>query len=256
MNLKDTVAIVTGGASGLGQATVRRIVQEGGRVGILDRENSDGAKLAEELGDAARFVPADVTDPAAVEKAVDAVVEAFGKLTAAVNCAGVGMAGRVLSRDGAPHDFNVFTTVIQINLIGTFNVLRIAASRMARNEPDANGERGVVVNTASIAAYDGQIGQVAYAASKGGVVSMTLPIARDLAKWGIRCCTVAPGTFSTPMMAMVTDEFKKELEGNIPFPSRMGDPAEFGHLVSHIIANPYINGETIRIDGALRMPPK
>ena len=256
MNLQETVAIVTGGASGLGEATVRYLVAQGAKVGILDRPNSPGAQLATELGDAALFVAADVTDTPSVQRALDDVVEKYGRLTAAINCAGVGMAGRVLGRDGDPLDLDTYTMVIQINLIGTFNVLRIAASHMARNEPDAEGERGVIINTASAAAYDGQIGQVAYAASKGGVVAMTLPIARDLAKRGIRCMTIAPGTFDTPMMAMVSDEFRHQLEAQIPFPSRMGKPSEFGKLAGDIISNPYLNGEVIRIDGSLRMPPK
>ncbi len=256
MQLNETVAIVTGGASGLGEATVRRIIAEGGKAAILDRPNSKGADLAAELGAAALFTPADVTDGAAVEKACDDAVAKFGRLTAAVNCAGVGTAGRVLNKDGSPHDLDLFAMTIQVNLIGTFNVMRLAASRMARNEPDANGERGVIVNTASIAAFDGQIGQVAYSASKGGIVGMTLPVARDLARVGIRCNTVAPGTFNTPMMQMVSDDYKKQLEAQIPFPSKLGDPKDYADLVAFIISNKYVNGETIRIDGALRMPPK
>jgi NAD(P)-dependent dehydrogenase (short-subunit alcohol dehydrogenase family) len=256
MIIQESVAIVTGGASGLGEATVRFLHAQGASVGILDRPGSKGDALAAELGDRVRFVPADVTDPKAVEKAVADTADAFGKLTLAVSCAGVGMAGRVLNKQGEPQDLDTFAMTIQINLIGTFNVLRLAAARMLKNEPDENGERGVIINTASIAAMDGQVGQVAYAASKGGVVAMTLPVARDLAQHGIRCMTIAPGTFNTPMMAMVSDEFRQKLEAQIPFPSRFGEPAEFGALVGHIVSNSYLNGEVIRLDGSLRMPPR
>jgi NAD(P)-dependent dehydrogenase (short-subunit alcohol dehydrogenase family) len=256
MQLKDTVAVVTGGASGLGEATVRRFIAGGAAVGIMDRPQSNGAKLAAELGDRALFVPADVTEADAVAQALDALVAKYGKLTAAVNCAGVGTAGRVLNKQGQPHALDVFEMVIKVNLVGTFNVMRLAAERMFKNTPNENGEKGIVINTASIAAFDGQVGQVAYAASKGGIVGMTLPVARDLAQHGIRCCVIAPGTFATPMLAMVSDEFKKQLEAQIPFPSRLGNPAEYGDLAAYIVSNPYLNGEVIRIDGALRMPPR
>ena len=256
MQLKDSVAVVTGGASGLGEATVRRFIAGGAAVGIMDRPNSNGAKLAEELGSRALFVPADVTDAGAVTKALDALVAKFGKLTVAVSCAGVGSAGRIVNKQGEPHALDLFEMTIKVNLIGTFNVMRLAAARMFKNTPNENGEKGVIINTASIAAFDGQVGQVAYSASKGGVVGMTLPAARDLAQNGIRVCVIAPGTFATPMLAMVTDEFKKQLEAQIPFPSRLGNPAEYGDLAAYIVSNPYLNGEVIRIDGALRMPPR
>jgi NAD(P)-dependent dehydrogenase (short-subunit alcohol dehydrogenase family) len=256
MKLTNAVAVVTGGASGLGEATVRKFAAEGAKVGILDRPASKGAELAKELGANVKFVPADVTDGAAVEASLDAVIAAYGKLTVAVNCAGVGTAGRVLNKQGDPHALDTFAMVIQINLVGTFNVLRLAAARMRKNEPDEAGERGIVINTASIAAFDGQIGQAAYAASKGGIVGMTLPIARDLAQSAIRCVTIAPGTFNTPMMAMMSEEIRKQLAAGIPFPSRLGDPAEYAALAAHIVSNTYINGEVIRIDGALRMGPR
>lgn len=256
MQISSSVALVTGGASGLGEATVRRFIAEGARVGILDRPNSKGAELAAELGANALFVPADVTDPAAVEAAIDQVIGAFGPLQIVVSCAGVGAATRVVSKKGEVHPLDIFSMVIQVNLIGTFNVLRLASARMAKNAPTATGERGVIINTASVAAYDGQIGQAAYSASKGGIVGMTLPIARDLAMFGIRCLTIAPGTFDTPMMAMVPDEMKAALGAQIPFPSRLGDPAEYASLAAHIVSNPYLNGETIRLDGAIRMGPR
>lgn len=256
MDLKDSVAVVTGGASGLGEATVRRFIASGAAVGIMDRPNSKGAELAKELGDRALFVPADVSSGEEVAKALDALVAKYGKLTAAVNCAGVGTAGRVLNKQGQPHALDLFEMTIKINLIGTFNVMRLAAERMFKNTPNAKGERGVIINTASVAAFDGQVGQMAYAASKGGVVGMTLPAARDLAQWGIRCLTIAPGTFNTPMMQSVSDDFKKILEAQIPFPSRMGDPAEYGNLAAHMVENAYLNGEVVRIDGSLRMPPR
>lgn len=256
MDLKDSVAVVTGGASGLGEATVRRFIAGGAAVGIMDRPNSKGAELAKELGDRALFVPADVSSGDEVAKALDELVAKYGKLTVAVNCAGVGTAGRVLNKQGQPHALDLFEMTIKINLIGTFNVMRLAAERMFKNTPNAKGERGVIINTASVAAFDGQVGQMAYAASKGGVVGMTLPAARDLAQWGIRCLTIAPGTFNTPMMQSVSDDFKKILEAQIPFPSRMGDPAEYGNLAAHMVENAYLNGEVVRIDGSLRMPPR
>jgi 3-hydroxyacyl-CoA dehydrogenase / 3-hydroxy-2-methylbutyryl-CoA dehydrogenase len=256
MNLRDVVAVVTGGASGLGEATVRRILAAGGKAAILDRPKSNGAALAKELGEAARFFVADVTDGAAVETALDESVAAFGKVNVAVNCAGVGTAGRVLDKNGTPHSLELFTMTIQVNLIGTFNVIRVAAARMARNEPNADGERGVIVNTASVAAFDGQIGQVAYSASKGGVVGMTLPVARDLASIGVRCLTIAPGTFDTPMLAMGGEDLKNRLAAGIPFPKRLGKPEEFGLLVTQIVENAYLNGEVIRLDGSLRMAPR
>jgi NAD(P)-dependent dehydrogenase (short-subunit alcohol dehydrogenase family) len=256
MKLDGAVAIVTGGASGLGEATVRTLVAGGARAVILDRPQSPGPQLAQELGAArALFVPADVTSADEVTRAVADAKGAFGAIHIAVNCAGVGVAMKTVSKQG-PMPLEMFTKVIQINLIGTFNVIRLAAAEMARNDPNEDGERGVIVNTASIAAFDGQIGQAAYSASKGGVVGMTLPIARDLASLGIRVCTIAPGTFDTPMLALLPKEHRDALGAAIPFPSRLGRPSEFAALARHIVENPMLNGETIRLDGALRMGPR
>jgi NAD(P)-dependent dehydrogenase (short-subunit alcohol dehydrogenase family) len=255
VNIEGTVVLVTGGASGLGAATVRELLGAGGKVVILDRPQSDGAKLAEELGKSAAFEAADVTSDAEVEGAVKRTIERFGAVHVAVNCAGTGAAMRTVTKQG-PMPLAIFAKVIEINLIGTFNVLRVAAAEMAKNKPNEEGERGVIVNTASAAAFDGQIGQAAYSASKGGVVAMTLPIARDLASLGIRVCTIAPGTFDTPMLAMLPDPQRQALAAQIPFPSRLGRPPEFAALTRHIIENPMLNGETIRLDGALRMPPR
>jgi NAD(P)-dependent dehydrogenase (short-subunit alcohol dehydrogenase family) len=248
-------ALVVGGASGLGEATTRRLVAGGARVVILDRDQTKGEALAKELGDGAAYTPADVTSPDDVAAAV-AHADELAPLRLAVNCAGVGWAGRVVARDGTPHDLDLFQTVLNINLVGTFNVLRLAAAAMVKHDPGADGERGVVVNTASIAAFDGQIGQIAYATSKAGVVGLTLPAARDLAAVGIRVVTIAPGTFDTPMLALLPQEQRDLLAKGIPFPRRLGSPEDFAALVEHIAANTYINGETIRLDGALRMPPK
>ena len=253
--MKDIVALVTGGASGLGNAVVRRVVGDGGKAVIVDRDAERGAATAKELGNAVRFVETDVTDPEQVAAAVDAA-SALGRLNVAVSCAGVGWAARTVNREGVPHDLELFRTVIAVNLVGTFNVLRLAASAMMKNEPDAGGQRGLIVNTASVAAYDGQIGQVAYSASKGGVVAMTLPAARDLSRAGIRVMTIAPGTFDTPMLASLPEEARTALAAAIPNPSRLGDPAEYAALVAAIVENDYLNGEVIRLDGALRMAPK
>ncbi len=255
MILRDKVAVVTGGASGLGEATVRRFLDEGARVAILDRPGSRGTEVAASAPDRALFVPADVTSADAVAQAISETVTKLGPLSVAVSCAGTGAAMRTLTKEG-PMPLDVFEMVIRVNLIGTFNVIRLAAAEMAKNAPDEGGERGVLINTASIAAFDGQIGQVAYSASKGGVVGMTLPIARDLASLGIRCVTIAPGTFDTPMLAMLPDEARAALAAGIPFPRRLGNPAEYAALAAHVVANPMLNGETIRLDGALRMPPK
>ena len=255
MQIADSVALVTGGASGLGEATVRLLAGAGGKVTILDRPGSAGEALVAELGDGAAFSPADVSDEAEVAAAVAGTVERFGALHVAVNCAGVGIAMRTITREG-PHPLDLFTKVLQVILIGTFNVIRLAAAQMAENTPNAEGERGVIVNTASVAAYDGQIGQAAYSASKGGVVGMTLPIARDLAGVGIRVLTIAPGTFDTPMLAMAPEPLRQALAAQIPFPSRLGRPSEFAALVRHILENAMLNGETIRLDGAIRMGPK
>ncbi|MPZ68275.1 MAG: SDR family NAD(P)-dependent oxidoreductase [Actinobacteria bacterium] len=255
MNISGKVALVTGGASGLGLATTNAILEAGGSVMIVDLPSSDGETVAKELGDNCRFAPVDVTVPEDVEGAVASATEAFGALHIVVNCAGVGFPGRVLTRDGSPIDLERFEFVVKVNLIGTFNVVRIAAAQMAAQEPDGE-ERGVIINTASIAAFDGQIGQAAYSASKGGIVGMTLPIARDLASKQIRCVAIAPGTFDTPMLAGLPEEAKAKLAEGIPHPHRLGNPVEFGALVKHIVENPMLNGETIRLDGALRMPPR
>jgi NAD(P)-dependent dehydrogenase (short-subunit alcohol dehydrogenase family) len=248
-------ALVVGGASGLGEATARRLHAEGARVTIADVNAEKGDALAAELGDGVQFVETDVTKPEQLEAAVDAAAELGGGLRISMHCAGVGWAERTVSRRG-PHQLQPFEIVIGINLIGTFNALRLAAAKMADNEPDEEGERGVCVNTASIAAYDGQIGQLAYSASKGGVVGMTLPAARDLSSLGIRVNTIAPGLFDTPLLAALPQEQREKLGAGIPFPSRLGRPEEYAHLAAHIVTNPMLNGEVIRLDGALRMPPK
>ena len=255
MNVKGKVALVTGGASGLGLATSEELHAAGASVVIVDLPSSDGKAVAERLGDRVRFSPADVTAEAEVISAIETATREFGGLHILVNCAGVGFPGRVVTRDGAPGDLERFEFVVRVNLVGTFNVLRLAAAEMAKQEPDGE-ERGVIVNTASIAAFDGQIGQAAYAASKGGIVGMTLPIARDLASKLIRCVAIAPGTFDTPMLAGLPEEARAKLAEGIPHPHRLGDPKEFAALVRHIVENPMLNGEVIRLDGALRMPPK
>ena len=257
MNPQGKVALVTGGASGLGQATVATLVEAGASAVIADLASSDGETAAKEMGDSVAFHATDVTVEDDVRGAVDAAVENFGGLHVLVNCAGVGFPGRVLTRDGDPIDLERFEFVVRVNLIGSFNAIRVAAARMATQDADADGgERGVIVNTASIAAFDGQIGQAAYAASKGGIVAMTLPIARDLAKLGIRCVAIAPGTFDTPMLAGLPEEARAKLADEIPHPNRLGRPDEFAALVRHVVENPFLNGETIRLDGALRMPPR
>lgn len=255
MEISGKIALVTGGASGLGLATVDVLLEAGASVVVVDLPSSDGAAVAARLGDRARFAPADVTSSSDVEAAVASAAEAFGGLHIVVNCAGVGFPGRVLTRDGAPIDLERFEFVVKVNLIGTFNVIRIAAAQMAGQESDGE-ERGVIVNTASIAAFDGQIGQAAYAASKGGIAGMTLPIARDLASKQIRCMSIAPGTFDTPMLAGLPEEARGKLAEGIPHPHRLGNPVEFAALVRHIVENPMLNGTTIRLDGALRMPPR
>jgi NAD(P)-dependent dehydrogenase (short-subunit alcohol dehydrogenase family) len=255
MRVQDAIAFVTGGASGLGEATVRTIVDGGGKAAIVDRPNSKGEALAAELGERALFAPADVTSEAEVQAAIDAAAKKFGTINVVVNCAGIGTANRTVTKAG-PFPLDLFEITIKVNLIGTFNVIRLTAQKMSSNERNEEGERGVIVNTASVAAFDGQIGQAAYAASKGGVVGMTLPIARDLASLGIRVCTIAPGTFDTPMLAMAPDAIRQGLAAQIPFPSRLGRPAEFAALARHIVENSMLNGETIRLDGAIRMAPK
>jgi len=253
--MKQIVALVTGGASGLGEACIRRFVAEGAKAVILDRDADRGKALAAELGDLVRYAQADVTSEADVQTAVNLAYETFGGLQVVVNCAGVAWAGRTVSKEG-PHALDLFETVIKINLIGTFNVIRLAAARMSQNAPNAEGERGVIINTASVAAFDGQIGQAAYSASKGGIVGMTLPIARDLSRLGIRVMTIAPGIFETPMVALMSDELKASLGSQIPFPARLGRPSEYAQLAQSIIENPFLNGEVVRLDGAVRMQPK
>jgi len=253
MRIEGSGALVVGGASGLGEATARALAARGAPVVVADVNEEKGAALAGELG--ARFVKADVTRAAEVEAAVAAAAEAAGGLRISVHCAGVGWAERVAHKRG-PHNLEMFEKVIAINLVGTFNALRFAAAAMSGNEPTGEGERGVCVNTASIAAFDGQIGQVAYSASKGGVVCMTLPAARDLSGVGVRVNTIAPGLFDTPLLAALPQEARDALAATIPFPKRLGRPAEFAGLAVHIAENPMLNGETIRLDGALRMAPK
>jgi NAD(P)-dependent dehydrogenase (short-subunit alcohol dehydrogenase family) len=253
MKLSGSVVLVTGGASGLGAATVRRLVEGGARAMIVDRDAARGQQLANELGQS--FAAADVTDAAQVEAAI-AQATSLGPLRVVVSCAGVGWASRTLDKTGKPHDLELFKTVIGVNLVGTFNVLRLGAAAIAKNEPLANNERGVIVNTASVAAFDGQIGQIAYAASKAGVAGMTLPAARDLAPAGIRVVTIAPGIFDTPMLGALPEDKRAALAADVVFPKRLGSPDEYGALVAAIVDNGYLNGETIRLDGSLRMPPK
>jgi NAD(P)-dependent dehydrogenase (short-subunit alcohol dehydrogenase family) len=255
MDAKGKVAIVTGGASGLGAATVRALVARGARVGILDKSITPGEAMAKELGASVLLVETDVTDEKQLGAAIERTKTQFGGLHIAVGCAGIGTAGRVVGKS-ALFPLDLFRLTIEVNLVGMFNLIRMAAGAMALGEPDAGGERGVIVTTASIAAFDGQIGQAAYSASKAGVVGMTLPIARELARFGVRVVTIAPGTFDTPMLANLPEESRQALAAGIPFPSRLGDPAEFAALAVHIVENAMINGETIRIDGALRMPPR
>jgi NAD(P)-dependent dehydrogenase (short-subunit alcohol dehydrogenase family) len=255
VNIDNKVALVTGGASGLGLATARELRVAGAAVVVADLPQSGGEGAVADIGGDAVFVETDVSDSAEVQRAVDAAAEQFGGLHVAVNCAGVGFPGRVLTRDGTPIDIERFEFVVRVNLIGTFNVIRLAAAHMATNEP-IEGERGVIVNTASIAAFDGQIGQAAYAASKGGVVGLTLPVARDLASKLIRCVSIAPGIFDTPMLAGLPEETRAHLADNVPHPHRLGRPDEFALLVRHVIENQMLNGEVVRLDGALRMPPR
>ena len=255
MRIEGRTFLVTGGASGLGGATARMLVGVGGNVVILDVNAEAGQKLARELGPKAHFVPTDVTSEPEVKNAVAAATERFSSLHGAVNAAGIGTAEKVLGRNG-PHPLDLFENTIRINLIGTFNVIRLAAAAMAAGEPTETGERGVIVNTASVSAFDGQIGQAAYSASKGGIVGMTLPIARELARSGIRVMTIAPGIFDTPLLAGLPEPARLSLGQQVPFPSRLGHPEEFAQLACHIAENTMLNGEVIRLDGALRMAPK
>src|SRR5262245_6830179 len=253
MEIRGIGAVVTGGGSGLGEATAREIVARGGRVLILDRDRAPGGEVAKSLGAAALFGEADVASEAEVAAALDRAVPELRGIRAVVSCAGIGTPGRVVDKQGRPLDLGVFRKVIEVNLIGTFNVLRLAAARMLPNAPSPSGERGVFVNTASIAAFEGQVGQAAYAASKGGVVGMTLALARDLAQRGIRVCTIAPGMFDTPLLMGLPEPAREALAKNIPFPPPPGDPSEYAALACHILENAMLNGEVIRLDGALRM---
>lgn len=255
MQIKDSVFVVTGGASGLGAGTARLLVANGGKVVIADLNRAAGEGLATELGANARFAETNVSDEASAKAAVDLALSAFGALHGLVNCAGIAIGEKTVGKEG-PHDLATFKRVIDINLVGSFNMIRLAADAMSKGQPNAAGERGVIVNTASVAAYDGQMGQAAYAASKGGIVGMTLPVARDLSRSGIRVMTIAPGIFETPMLLGMPAEVQEALGKMVPFPSRLGKPAEYAALVKHIVENEMLNGEVIRLDGAIRMQPK
>jgi 3-hydroxyacyl-CoA dehydrogenase/3-hydroxy-2-methylbutyryl-CoA dehydrogenase len=255
MEIKDCMAIVTGGASGLGEACVRELAKAGAKAAIFDMQAERGEALAAELGKNVVFVKTDVTSEESTQGALQKTLEAFGAINGAINCAGVGDAAKVLSKKG-PYPLGAFNRVVQINLIGTFNVIRLAVEQMLKNAPGEDGERGVIINTASAAAYDGQIGQAAYSASKAGVVGMTLPIARECADYGIRVVTIAPGLFDTPMLAQLPQEIRDALGRTVPFPKRLGDPREYARLACHIIENRMLNGEVIRLDGAIRMAAK
>jgi NAD(P)-dependent dehydrogenase (short-subunit alcohol dehydrogenase family) len=254
MQIKDQVALVTGGASGLGAASADRLAAMGARVLIVDRDAERGQAKAKELGEQGRFHSADITSEAEMSAAVAAAC-AWGSLRVVVSCAGIGFAARTINRDGVPHSLEIFQKVININLVGPFNVLRLAAAAMSKNDA-LDGEKGVIINTASVAAFDGQIGQIAYASAKAGIAGMTLPAARDLAPAGIRVMTIAPGLFDTPMLASLPEEARQALAASVVNPKRLGKPAEYAQLVQSIIENSYLNGETIRIDGSLRMAPK
>jgi 3-hydroxyacyl-CoA dehydrogenase / 3-hydroxy-2-methylbutyryl-CoA dehydrogenase len=255
MDVKSCKAIVTGGASGLGEACVRNFVGLGGKAAILDFDETRGEKLAAELGSNVIYAKADVTGEESVQAAIKKTMDAFGSINVVINCAGVGDPGKVLSKKG-PMALSFFNRVVQINLIGTFNVIRLAVEQMVKNTGNKDGEKGVIINTASVAAFDGQIGQPAYSASKAGVVGMTLPIARECAEYGIRVMTIAPGLFNTPMLAQLPEAAREALGKMVPFPQRLGDPMEYAKLAQHIIENPMLNGEVIRLDGAIRMAAK
>lgn len=255
MQVKGATALITGGASGLGEATAARLFAGGANVVLADFNAERGLAIAKKWGTRAEFVPTDVTNSDQIEAAVELAAKKFGRLDILVNCAGIGIAARTVTRSG-PHDIELFKKVIAINLVGTYDATRLAAQSMASNEPNEWGERGVIINTASIAAFEGQVGQAAYSASKAGVVGLTITVARDLASFGIRVCTIAPGTFDTPMLATLSEEFRASLGKQIPFPSRLGKPEEYAMLAQQIVENPVLNGETIRLDGALRMAPK
>ncbi|MBM4343449.1 MAG: SDR family NAD(P)-dependent oxidoreductase [Deltaproteobacteria bacterium] len=255
MELSNVIALVTGGASGLGRATALRLARKGAKVVVVDLPVSHGANVAEEIGDNALFCGCDVTSESDVSAALDAAEARWGTVNVAVNCAGIAVAKRTLSKGGA-HDLATFSKVLHVNVAGSFNVIRLVAQRLASTEAGVDGERGVFISTASVAAFDGQIGQAAYAASKAAIAGMTLPLARDLMHLGMRVCTIAPGLFKTPMLASLPDQVQNELAKQVPFPQRLGDPDEYAQLVEHIVSNRMLNGETIRLDGALRMPPK
>jgi len=256
MDIEGKVAIVTGGASGLGEATTRNLVNKGAKVLVMDLNLDRGHALVEELGkENVLFDKTDVTSESQVKEALARIIREFGTLHICVNCAGIGSGQKTVNKNGA-HDLATFEKVIKVNLIGTFNVLRLCAEIMQNNDPDQNGERGVIINTASVAAFDGQVGQVAYSASKGGIVGMTLPIARDLARSGIRCMTIAPGLFMTPLFNGLPEEAIASLESQVPFPSRLGRPEEYSKMIESIVTNPMLNGEVIRLDGAIRMAPR
>jgi NAD(P)-dependent dehydrogenase (short-subunit alcohol dehydrogenase family) len=255
MELQDKTFIITGGGSGLGAGTARVFVESGARVVLADVNTETANSTAAALGDSARAISCDVCDSAQVEAAIELANTEFGGLQGAVNCAGVPSAMKTVGRDG-PHDLEIFRKVLDINLTGTFNVIRLCATAMQENAPDADGERGVFINTASVAAFEGQVGQAAYAASKGGVVAMTLAVARDLARNGMRVVTIAPGLFDTPMMAGLPEEIRESLAAQVPFPPRLGDPSDYGKLARQIVENTMLNGETIRLDGAIRMGPR
>ncbi|HEX7065461.1 MAG TPA: 3-hydroxyacyl-CoA dehydrogenase [Bacillales bacterium] len=255
MDIQGVTAVITGGASGLGEATVRNVVARGGNAVIFDVQEEKGKALADELGGKVRYEKTDVTDEDSVRASVEEAVNHFGSIGMVVNCAGIAIGEKTISKNG-PHDLGSFTKVIQVNLVGSFNVIRLAAEKMAENEPNEDGERGVIVNTASVAAFEGQIGQAAYSASKGGIVGMTLPIARDLSKHGIRVMTIAPGVFETPLFAKLPEKAREALGKMTPFPSRLGHAKEYARLVESIVGNPMLNGEVIRLDGAIRMGPQ
>lgn len=255
MKMEDVVAVVTGGASGLGEATVRKVVAHGGKAVIADVQKERATALAEELGEKVLFIATDVTKVEDAQHTFDRTVEHFGKVNVLVNCAGIAIGERTVSKRG-PHRLDSFKKVIDVNLVGSFNMIRLAAEKMQANEPTEDGERGVIVNTASVAAFDGQIGQAAYSASKSAVAGMTLPIARDLSVMGVRVMTIAPGIFETPLFAQLPDEARRSLEKMTPFPQRLGRPEEYAHLVQNIIENTMLNGEVIRLDGAIRMQPR
>ena len=256
MELNNAVALVTGGASGLGEATVRRFVAGGAKAIIADLNEEKGKALAYGLDENAFFIKTNVASEADVQNAIDIALDTYGKINILVNCAGIGEAMKTYHHEKGPHPLDRFKRVIEVNLIGTFNAIRLGAFAMSQNEPDGNGERGVIINTASVAAFDGQIGQVAYSASKGGIVGMTLPVARDLARDGIRVVTIAPGLFDTPLLAGLPEPARISLGQQVPFPSRLGQPAEYAQLAQQIVENVMLNGEVIRLDGAIRMAPR